>query len=507
MKNKRQGISPFIRSSATNCTHSLHRQRHVSARQDLSSTPLVVRHSVRVSLFALLLLILLPSIPLAAQTNKRIRQLQQQSATLKKQISESEQLLRTTKKDVNSQLNNLAVINSQITAQQKLVDDYAAEVNTLTGHIGTLQTQIDSLAADLAACKRKYRKALLYMNRNRLLQNRWSFILTAKNFRQMYRRMRYTADYAKYLRAYGQTVADKEAALRQKQQTLVSTKRDRETLLTDAQVGQKQLEGQKTQRQTVINELNKKQKQLQSTITKQRRKQANLNARIDQLIKQEIAAAEARRKKAEAQRRAAEARKKREKEAQERAEAQRRRSASRGGSSKKNKSKPNSNKSKSEATASSTPRYEEEDATDRTLSSNFRANRGRLPIPITGAYAVTSRYGQYNVDGLTGVTLDNKGINLTGHRGAQARSVFGGEVSAVANIGGTFIVIVRHGGYYSVYSNLSSVAVRNGQSVTTRQVLGSVATDASGNATLHFQLRQRSGNSATHINPLPWLAR
>ena len=128
-------------------------------------------------------------------------------------------------------------------------------------------------------------------------------------------------------------------------------------------------------------------------------------------------------------------------------------------------------------------------------------------MPITGSYAVTSRYGQYNVEGLSGVTLDNKGINLTGKRGAQARCVYNGEVSTVANIGGSYIVIVRHGDFYSVYSNLASVSVRNGQKVTTRQTIGTVASDGTGNATLHFQLRQRSGASANHINPLPWLAR
>ena len=108
------------------------------------------------------------------------------------------------------------------------------------------------------------------------------------------------------------------------------------------------------------------------------------------------------------------------------------------------------------------------------------------------------------MEGLSGVTLDNKGINLTGKRGAQARCVYNGEVSTVANIGGSYIVIVRHGEFYSVYSNLASVSVRNGQNVTTRQTIGTVASDGTGNATLHFQ---RSGASANHINPLPWLAR
>lgn len=444
-----------------------------------------------------------------AQTNKKIEKLRKQSTELKKQISESEKQLKTTKKDVNAQLGNLAVINSRITEQQKLVDDYQIEVNNLSTDISHLSTQLDSLTADLNACKRKYRRVVMYMNHNRLLQNRWASILTARNYRQMYRRMRYASSYSKFIRAQAEVIRRKEVALQQKHTELATAKKDKDILLGDARQQHTVLEGQKKERQVVIDNLNKKQKQLQSSIAQQRRKQANIDASIDRLIKQEIAAAEARRKKAEAQRRAAEERRRKQEAAERKRQEEARRQAN-NKNTKTSKGKGTKDVAKTETKPeprTATPRYEDNSEADRTVSSGFRANRGRLPVPITGSYAITSRYGQYNVEGLSGVTLDSKGINLTGHRGAQARCVYNGEVTAVANIGGSYIVIVRHGGYYSVYSNLSSVSVRNGQSVTTRQTLGTVAADASGNATLHFQLRERQGNSAAHINPLPWLAR
>ena len=106
---------------------------------------------------------------------------------------------------------------------------------------------------------------------------------------------------------------------------------------------------------------------------------------------------------------------------------------------------------------------------DRKLSSNFVNNKGRLPIPITGKYRIVSHYGQYNVEGLKNVRLDNKGINILGSPGAQARAIFDGEVTAVANVAGTNMVLVRHGSYISVYCNLSSVLVHRGQRVSTRQ--------------------------------------
>lgn len=465
------------------------------------TTPTIRLHLAGRALVALLLLCL----PWCghAQNSKRIKQMKQESTALKKQIADSENLLRNTKKDIKSQLKNLSVIDGQIVDQTKIVGDYQNEVETLGKDLTAKEAELKKLEQELTACKQKYRRAVLYLNRKRLLQNKWMFVLSAKNFRQMYRRMRYASDYSKYLRAQAETIKQKEEAVSKAREAVHAAKKEKDGLLSEAQGEHKRLEAKKKERQGVISELNKKQSQLTTTIAQQKRKYANLNASIDRLIKQEIAAAEARRKKEEARRKAAE-----EKRRKEEARAR----AAREAAAKKNKNTKGGNataskKSSTSTPAKSTPRYEEEDATDRTLSSGFAANRGRLPIPITGSYAITGRYGQYSVEGLSGVSLDSKGINLTGHSGAQARCVYDGEVSAVANVGGTYVVIVRHGSYYSVYSNLSSVAVRNGQSVKTRQTLGAVAGDGSGGCTLHFQLRKRSGSTASHINPLPWLAR
>ena len=464
-------------------------------------TPTIRRHYAGRALVALLLLCL----PWCghAQNSKRIKQMKQESTALKKQIADSENLLRNTKKDIKSQLKNLSVIDGQIVDQTKIVGDYQNEVEALGKDLTAKEAELKKLEQELTACKQKYRRAVLYLNRKRLLQNKWMFVLSAKNFRQMYRRMRYASDYSKYLRAQAETIKQKEEAVSKAREAVHAAKKEKDGLLSEAQGEHKRLEAKKKERQGVISELNKKQSQLTTTIAQQKRKYANLNASIDRLIKQEIAAAEARRKKEEARRKAAE-----EKRRKEEARAR----AAREAAAKKNKNAKGGNattskKSSTSTPAKSTPRYEEEDATDRTLSSGFAANRGRLPIPITGSYAITGRYGQYSVEGLSGVSLDSKGINLTGHSGAQARCVYDGEVSAVANVGGTYVVIVHHGSYYSVYSNLSRVAVRNGQSVKTRQTLGAVAGDGSGGCTLHFQLRKRSGSTAGHINPLPWLAR
>ena len=136
---------------------------------------------------------------------------------------------------------------------------------------------------------------------------------------------------------------------------------------------------------------------------------------------------------------------------------------------------------------------------DRMLSGGFEANRGRLPMPISGGYRIVSHFGQYNVQGLKGVTLDNKGISIQGRPGCVARSIYDGEVSAVFGYGGMWNVLVRHGAYISVYCNLKSVSVHKGQKVSTRQALGAVGSDN----ILQFQLRKETAK----LNPEAWLGR
>ena len=290
----------------------------------------------------------------------------------------------------------------------------------------------------------------------------------------------------------------------------------------------------------MVNSLQKEQKNIQNIIAQQKKKDAALNAQIDRLIAEEVARQKAR-AAAEAKRRAeAEAAKKRAAElARKRAEAE---AAARENARRIAEAKAREEKAKADALAAkdkaekeaaerkareaeearraeerraerearehakavASARKEADDAMristeDMRISGSFESNRGRLPMPITGPYRIVSHFGQYNVEGLRNVTLDNKGINIKGESGAQARSIFDGEVSAVFGFGGTMVVMVRHGKYISVYCNLASVNVQRGQKVSTRQVLGRVGQDD----ILQFQLRKET----TKLNPESWLGR
>ncbi len=470
------------------------------------------------------LLLLLVSLALPAQTNKKIRTLQKQQTTLKKNIATQEKMLKSTKKDVTSQLANLQVINVQIEGQQRYVDGIHAELTTLASTIAGLEQQLRLLEQDLAQCKRRYNRSVSYVFRNRTALSKWQFILSARNFREMYRRLRYLSSFGRYQKAQAAVIRKKEEEVQAKRNELLGVKTEKDRLYKEGQAETQKLQGQKQERQQVVNELNKKQAELQASIAQQRKKAAQLDARIDQLIQQEIAAAERRRKAEEERRRKAELARQaklkaereqaaREKAAKEKAAKQQaareRAEANKASTSKKTTStatastKKNNAATPSHKATASVPEAPITENTDRALSSSFEANRGRLPMPVTGGYTITRHYGSYNVAGLNGVQLDSKGINITSQPGAQARAIFRGEVTAIFTYGGMYNVIVRHGSYMSVYCNLSSTSVRRGQSVQARQSLGTIAADASGNATLHFQLRRETAK----LNPEVWLAR
>lgn len=411
----------------------------------------------------LILLTFFTSLTLSAQvTTAEIESLKKEEQSLKSQIANNEKLLKVAKNDVKSQLNNLMLINAQLGEQQRYVQQVEREVKRLKSDIRVLEKELARLVADLAQCKSQYQRAILYMHRNRITQEKWLFVFAAEDYRTMYRRLRYVTEFSKYQRAQGLAIQEKEERVRQQQAELNAKKLKQEQLLADGRAQQKKMEENKKDRQQVVNKLKKRQSQLTATLDQQRKKASQLNSRIDQLIQKEIEEAERRRKEAE-------------------------RLAKQKGATQQKKA----DKLKKDAAA------------DRKLSSNFESNKGKFAAPITGSYMISNRYGKYSVEGLKNVSLDNKGINLTGQRGAKARSIFEGEVTALFNLGGMYNIIVSHGKYLTVYCNLSKVSVKQGQKVTTNQILGTIATDDSGNATLQFQVRK----GKTTLNPEQWISR
>lgn len=433
--------------------------------------------------------------PLRAQTTRAIRQLEQQRNELKEQIAASETLLQSTKKDVKSQLADLALITGQIDERQKYLNTIESDVQTIQQEVDRLQVELSHLETELADKKAKYERSVKYMYRNKSIQEKLMFIFSADNLTQMYRRMRYVREYADFQRLQGIQVQRKQQQVTAKQRTLVASRKAKEELLAQGEVEKQKLQEQEQQRKTLVASLQKKQRSLQSELNKQRKSANKLNAQIDRLIEIEIEKA----RKREEERKAAEARRLAEEKrlAEARAAEARRKEVAR--------TETSGSKEEDAVITPATPKMDayKVDSDDRTLVSSFEKNRGALPVPITGPYVIVGHYGQYDVPGLRNVRLDNKGIDIKGQAGAKARAIFDGEVSAIFQYNGLTNVLVRHGNYISVYCNLQSVQVQKGSKIHTRDIIGKIHTNAEGNTILHFQLRKETAK----LNPEVWIRR
>ena len=496
---------------------------------------------------------------MSVYTNASIKKLQSQRNAIQRKIKEQEQALKANKEDVAKRLKELLVINGEIDENRQHIEGIQKDIHHIESNIGILKSQLNTLSEQLKDRQAKYIRSMRYMARHRTMQDKLMFVFSAKNFYQMYRRLRFVREYAQYQRAQGEAVKAKQVQIDAKHQQLQQVKGQKNNLLYQGQQVKSKLEANKGQQQNIVAGLQQQQKTIQAVIADQHKKDAALNAEIDRLIeieiakararaaaeakrKAELAAAEKKRREAEIARRKAAAEAAARENARRIEEARQREAAAKEAARKAAAVEQSARQARREQAAraaaeaktvaeqrakeaevarQAAERKEKADAerarqeiskaevqqeniqkfssVDRMMNSGFEANRGRLPMPITGNYKVVSHFGQYNVAGLKGVTLDNKGINILGHDGCQARAVYDGEVSAVISYGGSMVVMLRHGAYISVYANLKSVNVSRGQKVSTRQVLGTVGTDN----ILQFQLRKERAK----LNPEAWLGR
>lgn len=432
----------------------------------------------------------------AAAQNKR-KQSQQQAANLNRSIK--------------ANLDSVLILDNRIGKQQASIDSLNTEIVRLNKLVSTLQKELSQLEKELQIKKNRYSNAIVRLRRHRSVQNKMMFIFSADNFAQIIRRMRYLQEYATYQKAQGAIIKEQQQEVKKKQNELLAAKAQVQKNLQTVEANKTALVNLKSSCQTKIDYLNRNLTTVQRQIAEYQKQEASLNAEIDRIIKQEIEAERKRREEA-ARRKAEEERRERErklaeaKAARERALAAQK--AAKSDAEKKAAKKELERADKDVRTAEKNNRagekiaaWKSDNSSDVRLSSSFANNKGKLPMPITGSYSVVGHYGKYTVSGLRNVQLDNKGIDIRGQQGAAARAIFDGEVSSVFQYGTSYIIMLRHGSYISVYSGLSSVNVKKGQKVSTKQTLGNIGKDANGNTVLHFQLRKES----TRLNPEQWV--
>lgn len=421
-----------------------------------------------------------------AQKSSAVRKLEQQRKEALADIEQTNQLLQETSKSAKSSLNRLNLIAKQILSRKKVISLLNQELDEIEKELMAIQGEIRRLKSQLGEKQTNYGKSIRGLYKRHSAQDKLLFVLSAENFSQSLRRIRYLREYADWQKKQASEIVAKQKEIDLKRQEMEKTRADKRALLGTRQEESKKLQSEEAAQKEEVQQLNKKQKDLKAELRKKQKQAEALNRQIEKQIAEEIARAEAEAKAA---------REKAEREARAQAV--------------KNKAKELSNAAKSnepireERVAATKGGYAMTKA-ERQLSDNFGNNRGKLPYPVTGRYTVVATFGEQQHSELKYVRTSNSGIDIQTTPGADARAVFNGVVTRVFVVPGyNNSVIVRHGNYLTVYSNLSQVYVKAGDVVSTRQALGKIYADPEeGQATiLHFQLWKEK----TKLNPLPWL--
>ena len=398
------------------------------------------------------------------QTNPKVKEMTHQRAKIEQEISESQRLLTSAKKDVDGQLAQLSALTAQIKKQQQYVDKLNADVKAIDKEMKSIEEQLTTLRLELERRREHYAKALQLMANKNSFENRLMFLLSADTFNQMVRRMRYLREYSEFQRKQGELLVQQQKELDNKQAELEDTRKEKQKLLTKRIEEKKVLDKQVAEQKQLIAGLKKKQKDISNRIAKQQSERNKLNEEIERIIKAEIAAQKKAQKKEE--------------------------------TTAKDTTSP-------KESGKEMPAYRES-ASDKKLTGSFESNKGRLPAPITGPYLITSHYGVNYVEGLKNVKFNNHGIDLQGKEGCSAKAIFDGTVSYVfqhMQHEGSYIVMVRHGQYISAYFNLTNLTVKKGDKVKTNEPLGTISANGTGNYVMQFQLRKDTQS----LNPELWL--
>lgn len=401
----------------------------------------------------------------------------QSSAELKRQrerINDELQQLNRELQDVQNNkkvtLKQLNLIKRKISAREEKIKIINSEVRNLDNQISENTSTVRSLQNQLDQLKKEYAGMVLFAYHNQSAYNKLMFIFAAKDFNQAYKRLKYLQQFATYRERQAGYIEGTQKELNGKIVQLDKTKEEKRTLLLDQQKEKEKLGKERNGEEKTVEKLAKAAGLLQKQQKEAQARLAKVNRAVSDAIRREVA--EATRKAEEQERLAAAARAK-------------------SGIKEPATTKPVAKRTTSEI-LNATPEAAK-------LSSDFLSNKGQLPWPVANGKIIHG-FGAYFTEG---IRMDNNGLEIKTNPGAAVRAVFAGEVTTAMEMSGTYVVVIKHGEYFTSYSNLRSVSVSVDQKVSTKQSLGVAAVDEiSGDPTIIFTISKGS----TTINPSIWLA-
>ncbi len=391
----------------------------------------------------LLLIFLMPG-ALLLNGQKKV-ELENKKKKTQEEINYTNKLLKETRENQKSSYNNLLLINKNIDSRRELIENISTEVSYTDQRIQETEQIIEIMQEDLEILKEDYAEMIRVAWKNQNKYNTIMFILAAKDFNQTYLRLKYMQQLADFRKKQFLAINSLKDILEIQVQELNDARLNKTKLLDDEKREEQNLRTEQEEQEKTIAKLKGQEQDLKKKLQDQQKQMAQVQREIEKLIAEEA----------------------------------------------------------KRTSGSATGKYELTPS-EKIVSTNFGNNKGKLPWPVERGVVVLG-FGKQMHPVITSIEIDNKGIDISTTEGSDARSVFDGEVRKVFAVpGAQNAVIIRHGEYLSVYTQLDNVYVSVGESVVAKQAIGKIHTDKTENKTiLHFEIWKGSVVS----NPSGWLAK
>ena len=415
--------------------------------------------------FLLTLFVVFFTLSVSAQIDEK-EKLEQRKEQLQRELSEAKTKLQNEKKKEKSVLKEIAGQEAQIKISEKIISTIAKQTRILDDNIYLTQLEINKLNKDLKIMKEDYAKMMVKSYKSRSEQSRIMFVLSSNSFLQAYKRVQYMKQYAGYRKRQAEEIKIKQTRLGVAVTSLQTNKKEKEVVIVEKTKIKAEHEKLKQEKEQTAKLIQKDKKKIAAEIAKMDKERKAIDKKIKKMINDAIAAENKKRKAEQAA------------------------AAKKSGSTTPVKTTPVSS-TKIELTPEG-----------KLSSDSFKANKGRLPWPVAKGY-ISTGYGDVPHPDYKNIVIHNSGIDITTDPGSSAMAVFSGEVSGVqvSQTTNTYTILVRHGDFFTAYSNLSSVSVSVGNKVSAKQVLGKIKTNAKGNSVLKFVINQNT----TVLNPKSWI--
>lgn len=376
-------------------------------------------------------------------------QLQSERDRITKDISLTTKLIDETRKSRSQMEGELGLINKKIRLREDLINNLRKEINMFDRRIAQNEKEIEMLEGELEELKSQYAAMIRQAQKSNRAEDRLMYVFASEDFFQFIRRIRYMRQYAEFRAKQAREIVETQRELESKNEEIASAREEKSRVIDEQQSIKNELARDRKEHQSTVSELQSEEKTLVARLRKQEKQREELNKEIQRIIEAEIRAS----------------------------------------------------KKDNAGVFALTPEA-------AALSAEFENNRGKLPWPVERG-VITQGFGNNPHPVLGGITVVNNGVNIATNKNAAVRAVFKGTVSGVFAIPGAGRnVIINHGGYRSVYSNLKEVYVAKGDEVEAKQEIGTVLTDeTSGKTEAHLEIWKVTSSGTTKEDPARWIFR